>query len=346
MATEVRHRPQRAVNGEVTVPAGRPMKYAHGEYAAYVVDRCRCPDCTAANTRYEQTRAASPLPAYVDADPAREHLAWLATQGVGLKQVARRSGVSHGAISNLVYGKHGRAPSKRCRPDTLARILAVSIDDRAGGARADPETTLALLDEMLTAGATRSQIARLLGSNTPELQLGATVKMSTAHQVADIYRRWKTGELQLGHRDRWGNFYPAVPDEGMPKRLIPAVVPVDMRHHRHKKVVAAARTPIPAPQAEVVCTICTGPHPATVCPTTRPAPTRRAPRAGWQQRARCAGKPIWLFFPTDTDHVTIGKAKAVCAACPVRDDCAIAHADEPAGIFGGLTPDERMSLAA
>ena len=40
------------------------------------------------------------------------------------------------------------------------------------------------------------------------------------------------------------------------------------------------------------------------------------------------------------------EAKALCAGCPIRDDClarAIKH-DEQHGIWGGLTPDERNRL--
>lgn len=336
--------PRRATNGETTVPDGRPMKYAHGQYPAYVLDRCRCDECRSASRDYERARQLAPVPAYVDAAPAREHIAWLATQGVGLKQVAKQAGVAHGALSKLVYGLPNRPPSKRCRRDTLERILAVSIDARAGGARVDAETTWALINEMLDAGATRAQLALLLGSSTPALQLGTdTVKVSTAHQVADIYREWKTGDLTLGRHDRYGNFHQAIPTTtDIPARLVPAAVPVDMRRHRNKKVVAAARVEIPTPQADiVVCATCTGAHATQLCPKTAPPPTARP---GWPARAQCADKPTWLFFPTNEDEATTRKAKQVCISCPVRLDCLITHLQEPAGIFGGLTERERSAL--
>jgi WhiB family redox-sensing transcriptional regulator len=55
-----------------------------------------------------------------------------------------------------------------------------------------------------------------------------------------------------------------------------------------------------------------------------------------------------LFFGPDGERPRvrthrIAKAKAICAGCPVLDDCrnyAIA-AGEPVGIWGGLTEDER-----
>ncbi|HWL41813.1 MAG TPA: WhiB family transcriptional regulator [Ilumatobacter sp.] len=74
--------------------------------------------------------------------------------------------------------------------------------------------------------------------------------------------------------------------------------------------------------------------------------TREQPRPPlrprWQQRAACRGTDPALFYADD--HATIAAAKAVCAHCPVRAQCrdhAIA-AGEELGVWGGLTPDERV----
>lgn len=131
---------------------------------------------------------------YVDAEPARAHLARLSQAGVGLKRVAWLSGVSNGSLTKIVYGQpsRGRPPSRRVRPDTLARILAVTVPEPRGGQRVAAGPTWRLVDELMAAGYSRSWLARALGSEAalPRLQLGRdTVRASTARAVEDLHRR-------------------------------------------------------------------------------------------------------------------------------------------------------------
>ncbi len=58
-------------------------------------------------------------------------------------------------------------------------------------------------------------------------------------------------------------------------------------------------------------------------------------RPAWQQHAACRGMGTDLFFPTPGQEAKIRKAKAVCASCPVRADCADAGLTEVFGIWGG-----------
>ncbi len=178
-------------------PAGRR---AHGTYAKAVVEGCRCELCVAARRNYNRRRVqaiARPdevwLP-YVSAEPARAHLRALAKAGVGLKTVAKASGVSTGGLSKIVYGdrRRGRPPSRRVRPETLRRILAVKLTDARGSQRIPAGPTWALLDELLAVGYTRSYLARALGawSANPALQVGRVrVRASTARAVEELHRR-------------------------------------------------------------------------------------------------------------------------------------------------------------
>jgi WhiB family transcriptional regulator, redox-sensing transcriptional regulator len=64
----------------------------------------------------------------------------------------------------------------------------------------------------------------------------------------------------------------------------------------------------------------------------------------WIRRARCASSTSADFFPP---HGKADAAKAVCAACPVRQEC-LEHAmavPEESGVWGGLDEDERKTLA-
>ena len=49
---------------------------------------------------------------------------------------------------------------------------------------------------------------------------------------------------------------------------------------------------------------------------------------------------------TGPSRVQVEEAKKVCAGCPVTADCLkwALRAGEPAGIWGGTTPDERRYL--
>jgi WhiB family transcriptional regulator, redox-sensing transcriptional regulator len=69
----------------------------------------------------------------------------------------------------------------------------------------------------------------------------------------------------------------------------------------------------------------------------------------WRHKAECRTEDPELFFPIGTSGpalAQIAEAKAVCRRCPVRREClawALASGQD-AGIWGGLTEDERRAL--
>jgi WhiB family transcriptional regulator, redox-sensing transcriptional regulator len=83
--------------------------------------------------------------------------------------------------------------------------------------------------------------------------------------------------------------------------------------------------------------------------------TRRAPVGAvsipgrWAGQALCVQADPDAWFPGH--HALIGRAKRICAACPVRAECleyALSGADTwrgiTTGIWGGTTPRERSWL--
>jgi WhiB family redox-sensing transcriptional regulator len=63
-------------------------------------------------------------------------------------------------------------------------------------------------------------------------------------------------------------------------------------------------------------------------------------------RAECRNADPNLFFPSRAKKATVEQAKALCAVCPVADEClqtALRECHEH-GIWGGLTPLERRRL--
>ncbi|MFJ9520658.1 WhiB family transcriptional regulator [Kitasatospora sp. NPDC101801] len=69
----------------------------------------------------------------------------------------------------------------------------------------------------------------------------------------------------------------------------------------------------------------------------------------WRHRATCREEDPELFFPvgnTGPALLQIEEAKAVCRRCPVRDVCLAwaFDAGQDAGVWGGLSEDERRSM--
>ena len=66
----------------------------------------------------------------------------------------------------------------------------------------------------------------------------------------------------------------------------------------------------------------------------------------WRHRAACLEEDPELFFPignTGPALIQIEEAKAVCHRCPVMDTC-LKWAGQDAGVWGGLSEDERRAL--
>lgn len=73
-------------------------------------------------------------------------------------------------------------------------------------------------------------------------------------------------------------------------------------------------------------------------------------RIDWLDRAACRDQNPELFFPVSEvgpGAEQIARAKAVCAQCPVRDECLSYAIDNRLdhGVFGGMTPGERRKTA-
>ena len=191
-----------------------PRRYEHGTHACYVLDGCRCTPCHQANDEYEQRRAkdlAYGRPRTVDAEPVRTHVRQLMCKGgrgdnrmgVGLKQIAKVSGVAHGALWKLMYGAPDRnGPSRTVRAATAEKLLAVSMADMADGATVDAKPTWRRVNEMVKAGWAKAAIARHVhGPQAAALQLGTdTVTVRNARAIAALHTGWKAGDIPTVRR--------------------------------------------------------------------------------------------------------------------------------------------------
>jgi len=65
----------------------------------------------------------------------------------------------------------------------------------------------------------------------------------------------------------------------------------------------------------------------------------------WREAASCLEETV-NFFPDKEDVGSISKAKAICATCPVADQCLswAIESNQTEGIWGGHTPKERRTI--
>jgi transcriptional regulator with XRE-family HTH domain len=104
----------------------------HGTLTMRKDGGCHCPPCVGALTQWAANRrkqiAYGRWKPFVDAERARRHVRELMEYGIGWQQVVRLSGVSKTAVGMLLFGnpRKGQRPTKRIRPETEAKLLAVT----------------------------------------------------------------------------------------------------------------------------------------------------------------------------------------------------------------------------
>jgi hypothetical protein len=150
---------------------------------------CRCSECRRANTDYEKARArarkAGEWNGLVSADQVRAHMAKLSKIGVGRRAVADVSGVSDSALVQIIAGR-----KTQLRALTARRILAVTKEAAADHALVCAKPSWRLLDELLSDGYTKAELALALGNRSPALQLGRKrVTVRNAFEVQRLHAR-------------------------------------------------------------------------------------------------------------------------------------------------------------
>lgn len=127
----------------------------------------------------------------IGATRACQHIAWLRSQGVGVHTIARATGLSRTALTELAAGRHSRV-----RRGTAEKILSVGLSDATGSALVGAAHAWELLGCLLEAGWPKTRIARELGSTarTPALRISRDrIYASTAHKVEEVHgEAWRT----------------------------------------------------------------------------------------------------------------------------------------------------------
>lgn len=161
----------------------------HGTRARYVLDKCRCPRCRAANTEYAWRRTHDPdwHGELIDPTEMVEHLNRLTAAGIGLRQVAAMTGLSRTTLGDLRSGRN-----RRVRRRTADAVLAISLADHvAPRALTDSGPTHERIAALRESGITKKAIAKALGYRSHALQIGyrgSRVTVKNARRVDVLYR--------------------------------------------------------------------------------------------------------------------------------------------------------------
>lgn len=196
----------------MTAPGCRP----HGN-AKYHLENCRCPVCCEAARDYDNSRrraiAYGRWQPYVDAEPVRQHVKALGEFGIGWMRLARISGVPRGSVSKLLYGDRprGLAPSKRVRPETALKLLAVepALDNLGNRVAIDGTGTRRRLQALVAKGWPQSELARSIGmdrANFARTIISGLVTAGTHRATVALYDQlWRADPEQHGIHRRWIN---------------------------------------------------------------------------------------------------------------------------------------------
>ena len=210
------HAARRAAVDRTPKPcAHKETTHVHGTHACYVLDRCRCLECTDARTQYERTRtrkkAYGRWDGLIDAEPTRNHILALMAAGLGIRQIQRRAGLrGTGSMARIVYGTPGeREPAARVTPATAARYLAIPIptpDTLAAGACIPALPAQRRLRALARLGWSVQSIADRYDVDRQRLDRaihGLDVLVATDQLVRRIYDDlWDNPAPETSHRER------------------------------------------------------------------------------------------------------------------------------------------------
>lgn len=101
---------------------------------------------------------------FTDAEPVRQHVLAIQASGMGLRPLARHTGVSVGSLDHLIYGSCPHPPAAKIRTETAEALLAYwpTLDDYVDESLVDATGTRRRLQALATLGWTNNAIHQRL----------------------------------------------------------------------------------------------------------------------------------------------------------------------------------------
>ena len=127
----------------------------------------------------------------VDGAKAREHIAWLRKNGVGLHAIAEACGLVPVTLARIVR------EGSTLRRENERRILAVTLDARAPGALVPAKRSKQILTRLRRLGMRNRAIAIALGGSATGLQIAtrSRVLRETEHRLERLLAKVESGRL-------------------------------------------------------------------------------------------------------------------------------------------------------
>lgn len=172
----------------------------HGTRRCYTLDGCKCDECQGARLRYDQLYALEG-PYRTSAVMARLHVLALMEAGMGMKRIAKVSGLSNCTLGKLIYGHKGRRPSQKVNLRTEELLLNLPLD-LADGKSVDRTEADLILKELLQRGWSKVAVAKAV-VNPKATSLQWHRGQITAGSLRKLRRLlWEPVPARL---DSWGN---------------------------------------------------------------------------------------------------------------------------------------------
>lgn len=130
---------------------------------------------------------------FVDAEPARRHVAAMRATGMSVAGIVHHTGVNSGSLDHLIYGKPPYPPARKIRTETARAILDFwpTLDDYEDGAIVDGTGTRRRFQALNMLGwpasAMHAHIAHISSQAVERLRTAERVTARTARSVRDFY---------------------------------------------------------------------------------------------------------------------------------------------------------------
>lgn len=163
----------------------------HGTRSSYVAG-CRCDPCRQANRDYARNLerrhrrdryGIDPFQTVTLVDPkeTRRHLAWLNSQGIGLRTIVDQTGLSRSNLQRIVRGDR-----KQITARTADRILAIGLH-RTPPPLVDADHAWQIIHTLNARGLSNAEIARRLGHKSRAVQISRTrVRRETLDRLRNL----------------------------------------------------------------------------------------------------------------------------------------------------------------